>query len=77
MSRNILPLPYYKGGGGMMNPNLIRLPDGQLALHQVVQGCEATLVFCAEAQPNTLKDVTAQIMAAYAERREQDSKRSN
>jgi len=59
----------------MMNLNPIQLPNGQVALRQAFHGCEATLVFCSDAQPDPLKEVMVQIMTAYAERKEQDSKR--
>lgn len=52
------------------------LPDGKTALHKTIHGAEITLVFQAEEYPETLSEVTSQIMAAYAERKEKYGKTS-
>ena len=48
------------------------LPDGRIALCKMVHGTEITLVFQAKECP----EVTSQIMAAYAERKEKYGKTS-
>lgn len=52
------------------------LPDGKTALCKTVHGTEITLVFQSEERPETLSEVTSQIMAAYAERKEKYGKTS-
>lgn len=45
------------------------LPDGRTEVETVINGCNVTVVFAREDNPETMKNVTDLIMSAYAERK--------
>lgn len=45
------------------------LPDGRTEVETVVNGCNVTVEFAKDDNPETMKNVTDLIMSAYAERK--------
>ena len=45
------------------------LPDGRTEVETIINGCNVTVVFAREDNPETMKNVTDLIMSAYAERK--------
>ena len=49
------------------------LPDGRTEVETVINGCNVTVVFAKDDDPETMKNVTDLIMSAYAERIARDA----
>ena len=49
------------------------LPDGRTEVATIIHGCNVTVVFAREDDPETMKTVTDLIMSAYAERRARET----
>ena len=49
------------------------LPDGRTEVETIIHGCNVTVVFAREDDPETMKTVTDLIMSAYAERRARET----
>lgn len=49
------------------------LPDGRTEVKTIIHGCNVTVVFAREDDPETMKTVTDLIMSAYAERRARET----
>lgn len=45
------------------------LPDGRTEVETIINGCNVTVVFAREDNPETMKNVADLIMSAYAERK--------
>lgn len=46
-----------------------QLSDGRTEVETVINGCDVTVVFAKDDNPETMKNVTDLIMSAYAERK--------
>ena len=49
------------------------LPDGRTEVETVINGCNVTVVFAKDDNPEVMKNVTDLIMSAYAERIARDA----
>lgn len=52
------------------------LPDGRTEVETVINGCNVTVVFAKDDNPEVMKNVTDLIMSAYAERIARDAQES-
>ena len=49
------------------------LPDGRTEVETVINGCNVTVVFAKDDNPEVMKNVTDLIMSAYAERKAREA----